>query len=201
MPSPLDTPTLWALLLALLFGASVLGLGWRQSRRLASAERRLSPPARSSCRAVALRQLLPPAEPGQPTLAGVPLPGGLMAWTAPLAAPEAVAALVLEREGPTAYVGPDPEPVVREVALRARAAGVDPRSRLFVAGEAAELEGLLEARVLPAPWVVAEPPLDLEGLLRLHHRFGSPLLLVGSQEVPRDFLALPPGVLTETVGN
>jgi len=60
-----------------------------------------------------------------------------------------------------------------------------------VTTDARELEALLESQPLPAPWIVAEKPFDLEGLRRLNERFGCPILLVNPPSVPEGYQALP----------
>ncbi len=139
-----------------------------------------------SHRPVPLAAVLPPAEDHQPCLDGVPLPGGLMAWPPPLSAAEALTELCLARRGPTAYLGPAPDAAVLHLGGRALDAGVDPRGRLLVPRDARDLEQTLATRPLTPPWIVVEGDPDLEGLDRLHRRFGCPVLLTG-QEVP------PPG--------
>lgn len=159
----------------------------RQSLRVDRLEDNLLPPqVPSPHRPLPLTALTPPAESHQPCLEGVPLPGGLMAWPPPLSAAEALTEVCLARRAPTVYLGPAPEVAVLHLGSRALEEGIDPRGRLLVPRDAPELEQILADRALPPPWIVVEGKPDLEGLARLHRRFGCPVLLVG-QPVP------PPG--------
>jgi hypothetical protein len=114
-----------------------------------------------------------------------------MAWTRPLEAGEALTEIVRVRQAPTAYLGPSPDQAVLQLGRAALQAGIDPRARLIVTTGAGELEGLLQSRRLPPPWIVAEKPFDLEGLRRLNERFGCPILLVNPLSVPEGYQALP----------
>jgi len=194
-PAMADSPLLTVVaLLALttLLAFYVLQTRRSQVRRLDRIQSALSPSTpTASPRSVSLLSLLPPDEESQPALRGVPLPGGLMAWTEPLEAGEALTEIVLVRHAPTAYLGHAPDQAVLQLGRAALQAGIDPRARLIVTTGTDGLEGLLESRRLPAPWIVAEEPLDLEGLRRLHERFGCPILLVNPPSVPEGYQALP----------
>ncbi len=175
----------------LLVAATSLRLWRGQTRRVERLEGNLLPcPTPPPYRAVALTAVTPPAEDHQPCLAGVPLPGGLMAWPPPLTAAEALAELCLTRRAPSAYLGPEPEVAVLHLGNRALEVGVDPRGRLMVPRDVAELERTLATRALPPPWVVVEGDPDLEGLRRLHQRFGCPILLVGQAVAPPGYQGL-----------
>ncbi len=180
------------LALTLLVALGLLRTRQDQVRRLELVGSRLSHSRpKASHRAVPLHSLVPPGEERQPEIRGVRLPGGRMAWTGPLEAGEALAGIVLARQAPTAYLGPAPDLAVLQLGRAALQAGVDPRPRLIVTAGVRELEALLESRTLPPPWVVVEGSPDLEGLSRLHARFGSPILLVDPPSRPEGYRALP----------
>jgi len=189
-----DSPLLVAVFMALtlLLASSLLRTRRHQVRRLNRLQSALNPSTpTTSLRPVPLHSLLPPQEESQPALQGVSLPGGRMAWTNRLQPGEALTGIVLARQAPTAYLGRSPDLAVLQLARAALQAGVDPRARLIVTTDARELEALLESQPLPAPWIVAEKPFDLEGLRRLNERFGCPILLVNPPSVPEGYQALP----------
>jgi hypothetical protein len=162
-----------------------------QMYRLDRIHSALSPPTpKASPRPVLLHTLLPPGEESQPAIRGVLLPGGRMAWKGPLEAGEALTEIVRVRQAPTAYLGPSSDRAVLQLGHTALQAGFDPRERLIVTTDAGGLESLLESRQLPPPWIVAEEPFDLEGLRRLHERFGCPILLVNPLFIPENYQVL-----------